>query len=200
MKRAGINILTAVALLLPTTSLAQTRPEGSSYEYPTPVPPPTATPLPAPTPQPSPPPKAKKDEVKLPQSGTLASTGGGGRQNVIKTWGDDLVTDKKNAPPLAGSVSAEGRGLWSVKVSNTSEDLVAGSFEIQQISNEGQVVKRDYFSVSLKPGGSARRRLARTPTGSNAVLNIKSWKATKIKEEPKQEKTDTPKEEGAKKS
>jgi len=200
MKRAGINILTAIALLLPTSSLAQSRPEGSSYEYPTPVPQATATPLPPPTAEPSPPPRTKKKEVKLPQSGTLASTGGSGRQNVVKTWGDDLVTDRKDAPPLAGSVSAEGRGLWSVNVSNTSEDLVAGSFEIQQISNNGQVVKRDYFSVSLKPGASAKRRLSRSPSGSNAVLNVKSWKATKVKEGPKQEKAGTPKDQPAKKS
>lgn len=188
MKRVGIYLSAVVFLLPASPSLAQGRPEGSSYSYPTPEPQPTETPIPQPTPEPTPPPAPKKKEVKLPQSGTLAATGGSGRQNVVRTWGDDLVNDKKDTPPLAGSVSSAGTGIWSVSVSNTSEDMVAGSFEVQQISNAGRVVKRDYFSASLQPGGSMKRRISRTPSGTNAVLNVKSWKATKVKQAPKQGK------------
>jgi len=126
-----------------------------------------------PTPPPTPTPKKK---LNLPKSGELAAL------VLVEVgvvgpipWGSGKQVDSLKSP-LLGSITQE-EGNWIVRISNTSKDrMLNASFELAQYNQNGQKVKSDPFSYSLRPQESVERPVRATSNVTRIILNLTDWK------------------------
>ncbi|RMG40378.1 MAG: hypothetical protein D6719_11095 [Candidatus Dadabacteria bacterium] len=127
----------------------------------------------------------QEEEEKLPPSGTLASTVGGGYGDarVDIPWGSDA----KGGAPISGSVSRAADGKWLMKVFNNSEDIYDVNLEVVQYDSRGRKIKSDHFTYRLKPGGSEERIVSGRSNTKNAALRLNGWKKISTKKKKQDE-------------
>lgn len=122
-------------------------------------------------------PTPTRKPLKLPRSGVLATTivTGGSSVQTDAPWGTAKQAVNMQAPVL-GAVSKK-EGNWMVKISNTSKDRTLNvNLELAQYNLNGQKVKSDPFSYSLRPGEVVERPVRAASNLSQVQLNLTDWK------------------------
>lgn len=117
----------------------------------------------------------KKPE--LPKSGSLSTSGDFGyrRSAVGGEWGG---TDQqgKDVAPISGSVSKLSDNEWVMKAFNNSKDTYSVSLEVAQYGVNGQRLKGDFFSYTLRPSQNVERKISASPSTKSCDLKLQSWK------------------------
>jgi len=118
----------------------------------------------------------EKKEIKrdLPKSGVLASTVNSRDEGVQipETW-----NDKTGEPaPLTASINPKGPGQWEIGVSNGSEDMYYGFFQVEFKNSKGTTIKTDSFAATLKPKESVKRNTSGPADAGSINVALLSWK------------------------
>jgi hypothetical protein len=119
----------------------------------------------------------KSEEKVLPRSGSLSQTISGvhGSRAVSEPWGG-TDTQGKDQPPISGSVSRISPTRWVMRIFNNSSDAYSVDLSVVQLNRQGNKIKSDSFSYSLKPGQTAERDIAASSLTEQCSLDLRSWK------------------------
>lgn len=122
---------------------------------------------------------AEEEEPKkeLPKSGVLSSTYSGGATNVAADlpWGDEVGA--KDPSPVTGSISRAGERTWKVRLFNNSKGSPYSiSVEAVQYAKNGNPVKRDSYSYSLRPGETKEVEVGAAAGVERAELKLLRWR------------------------
>lgn len=139
----------------------------------------------------------KKKERKLPKSGVLGvyGTAGPGSAKVDVPWGGVDTTGDKQAP-LSGSVNKISADEWTVSVQNNSEDRYSANVTAKLMTDSGQVVKTQSYSLSLKPGETTQRSIRGAAAAKVGSLLLRNWKKTESESKDSNESEEEPEDDG----
>lgn len=132
--------------------------------------------------------KEEDPDKGLPKSGVLStsiSTGYQTNKKVAIPWNKEGAGADAQAP-ISGSVSRINTKQWQAKVFNNTDDAFSADVAVVQLNANGNTVKRDSFSMRLKPKESLERTVSAVAGSSDGRLELISWKrlTSKKKEEP----------------
>lgn len=129
--------------------------------------------------------QGEEAEEKLPQTGTLSSTGNTGSNDGV--WGKKNVLSDE-VPPVSGTVNCNPRTRRGVvKVFNNSED---STYSINVVVEKtggmgGGVQGRSPYSFTLAPGKQAEREFSVSSTVEDCTLQLRGYTERGKKKKPK---------------
>lgn len=119
-----------------------------------------------------------KQDKDLPKRGSLSTSKMTGSvvNNVPAIFGEENPYETGTSP-ITGSVSKVNNTTWIAKLFNNSKlETYSIDIEIVQRNDRGTVVKRDSFSMTLRPGATNSREVSAGVGVLEADLNLLRYK------------------------
>ncbi len=134
--------------------------------------------------------QAENKPKPLPPSGTLATAGGGSKDGTYDgPWGDINLQNKEESP-LIGSVSKISGMDYKCTVTNTSKDRYSATVSLEQLDQNGKLLKSNMAAVNLAGGETVVRDYRANANTATINLKLIRWKSSAAQRPVDEVKTD----------